>query len=282
MLASLSQWKVNFELRKSGAYRFQPQHKLSLDFGSYRLKTAETFEELLACFKLRDEVFNKEFRGLSGTTLDFDQYDSEFDHLLIFHTPTMKVVGTYRLTCRSGLEGTYTANEFEMRGLLSLDGPFLELGRACIQQNHRKGAVISILWRGIAEYMKLTGAQVLFGCSSLKIVDSRRAALVHRYLEFQGAVLNISCAPTPDFRFHDLTSWLNHFSDLNQQQVEEAESLIPSLLKSYLRLGAKIAAEPAYDREFGCLDFLTVLRRQELSASIDRKFAVNTPAQEES
>lgn len=275
MLTSLSQLKVNYQLHRVGAYRFRPRQRMSLEFGSYILKTAESFEELLSCFKLRDEVFNKEFRGLSKTTLDFDQYDSEFDHLLIIHRPSSKVVGTYRLTCRSDLDESYTGNEFKLQGLLSLGGPFLELGRACIQQNHRKGAVISLLWRGIAVYMKLTGSQILFGCSSLKVIDSRRAALVYRFLENQGALLRIDCQPTPGYRFEDIQSWMQHFSDLNQQQIEEAESLVPSLLKSYLKLGAKVAAEPAYDRDFGCLDFLTVLRRHELSAGIERKFAMN-------
>ena len=33
-------------------------------------------------------------------------------------------------------------------------------------------------------------------------------------------------------------------------------------MKTYLALGARIAAEPAWDREFGTIDFLTIARSQ--------------------
>jgi putative hemolysin len=73
-----------------------------------------------------------------------------------------------------------------------------------------------------------------------------------------------------------LSIWLHFFkNDLTDLQKQEAEELLPSLLKSYLKLGSKVLARPAFDRDFDCLDFLTVLKRNELSASIDRKFNVN-------
>jgi len=36
-------------------------------------------------------------------------------------------------------------------------------------------------------------------------------------------------------------------------------NIIPDLLKSYLKFGAKICSYPAYDKEFRCFDFLTVI-----------------------
>ncbi len=218
-----------------------------------------------------------EFRGLKKTKLDFDKYDAIFDHLLIVHAPTQKIIGTYRLLCSDDPLTSYSANEFHLAGLYSsFVGPYLELGRACIHQDHRRGAVIALLWRGIAEYMKLTGAQTLFGCSSLKVNDSRRAALVYCYLQAQGSVLDKGCYPQRDFTFDDFDVWTHYFRNgLTEAQAEEAKEIIPSLLHSYLKLGSKILAQPAFDRDFDCLDFLTVLNRSELSASIDRKFSVN-------
>ncbi len=275
MLSSFHQIKENYQLRRSGVFKFKPKNFFRIEFGPYLLKTAENYEELIESFKLRNEVFNIEFRGLQKLNLDFDRYDRIFDHLLILHTESKKVIGTYRVNCTSAPMSAYTSDEFDLKGILSFDGPYLELGRACIHKDHRRGAVISLLWRGIAEYMKLTGAQTLFGCSSLKINDTRNAALVFKHLQEQGSVIEKACSPKKSYQFDDFDVWMHYFRNpLSSEQNEEALSLIPSLLKSYLKLGSKIMAPPAFDRDFDCLDFLTVLKRQELSANIERKFNI--------
>lgn len=244
------------------------------------LKTAQNVDELVESFKLRHEVFNIEFRGQSGRGLDFDRYDSFFDHLLIYHKPTQKVVGTYRVHKSDEPVDSYTGLEFHLDGILKLKGPYLELGRACIAAEHRRGAVISLLWRGIAEYMNLSDVQTLFGCSSLKVNDSRRAALLYCYFVEHDLVIDNGCTPTEEFSFDDLSAWEQFFSrGLTQEQKIEAEKLIPPLLKSYLKLGSRILARPAFDRDFDCLDFLTVLKRSELSKNIERKFNVAAPVE---
>jgi putative hemolysin len=47
---------------------------------------------------------------------------------------------------------------------------------------------------------------------------------------------------------------------------------VPKLLKTYLAIGARIAAAPAWDREFGTIDFLTLLDLQMVSASARNRF----------
>jgi putative hemolysin len=47
---------------------------------------------------------------------------------------------------------------------------------------------------------------------------------------------------------------------------------IPKLLKTYLAIGARIAAPPAWNREFGTIDFLTLLDLQSLSAAARNRF----------
>jgi len=274
-MAVLQNMKENFQLRRKGIFQFQPQFPFEINFGPYRLKTAENSDELIESFKLRHEVFNLEFRGLKSGSLDFDRYDSFFDHLLIYHGDSKKVVGTYRVNQSQLSSDSYTGLEFTLEGLHRYQGPYLELGRACIAREHRRGAVITLLWRGIAEYMKMSGVQTLFGCSSLKINSSKDAALVYRHLEDKGLVVKSNCQPTSDFTFPDLQNWLKEFKNpLTVEQNQEAENFIPPLLKSYLKLGSKILAEPAFDRDFDCLDFLTVLNRAELSQSIERKFNI--------
>jgi len=44
------------------------------------------------------------------------------------------------------------------------------------------------------------------------------------------------------------------------------------LLKTYLAIGARICAPPAWDREFGTIDFLTLLDLKTLSSAARNRF----------
>lgn len=273
----LSNFRDSTHLRFRKIHRFQAKIGLYIEFGPYIMKTAETRQELLESFRLRHEVFNQEFRGQMKPGLDLDAYDKDFDHLIILEKSTSTIVGTYRVNCSADISNSYTGSEFDLSEICRGSGPFLELGRACIKKSFRKGAVISLLWRGIAEYMNLAEAQILFGCSSLKITDPQSAALVYRRLADQGFVLPSSySSPTKKFRMKGFQEELLKLPiDLSSEQQSRADELIPSLLRSYLNLGAKIAAKPALDIDFACIDLLTVLRKEDLPESIVKRFQVS-------
>ncbi len=222
------------QLRWNRVHKFQAKIILFMELGPYILKTAETSKELIESFKLRHEVFNKEFRNIEGNGLDFDKYDYYFDHLIIIHKESQNVIGTYRLNCTAFSSESYTALEFNLEKLMRANGSKLELGRACIHKDYRKGSVISFLWRGIAEYMNRCGADLLYGCSSLKINNAREAALVYKYLLDRQLINNeFSCQPTKKYTMTDFDAWYSFFSKgLSERQCAEAEELIPSLLKS--------------------------------------------------
>ncbi len=276
MLALVGQIKESTQLRWNQVHKFRTKVPMKIDLGPYTIKTAESWNELIESFKLRHEVFNQEFRGWTQSGLDFDKFDYHFDHLIIVHREQKKIIGTYRLRSSDHFNKSYTALEFDLQMLTLHPGPYLELGRACIHQDYRKGSVISLLWRGIAEYMKLSGSQLMFGCSSVKVNTAREAALIFRYFSEQGSVdKEFLCRPTKKYSMIDFDAWYSYFRNgLSESQKQEAESLIPSLLKSYLKLGAKVDCEPAFDEDFDCIDFLTVLKRDELAASLAERFQV--------
>ncbi len=276
MMALVDQIKSSTQLRWNRVHKFRSKIQMNIEVGPYVMKTAETREELMESFMLRDEVFNQEFRGIENPGLDFDRFDYFFDHLIIVHREQKKIIGTYRLSCSTFSDESYTALEFDLTQLMRLPGPHLELGRACIHQDYRKGSVISLLWRGIAEYMNLCGAQVLFGCSSLKINEAREAALVYQYLREQGQVLEGNPSqPTRKFQMHDFGKWSQCFQiGLTPEQRQEADALIPSLLRSYLKLGARVAGPPAFDRDFDCIDLLTVLRKEDLAIAFADRLGI--------
>jgi len=47
--------------------------------------------------------------------------------------------------------------------------------------------------------------------------------------------------------------------DLSANDVSDEGAKIPKLLRAYLTIGARICGPPAMDREFGTIDFLTLL-----------------------
>lgn len=272
----LGNFRDSTHLRFRRIHRFRAKIGLYIEFGPYVMKTAETQGELLESFRLRHEVFNQEFRGQKAGGLDIDGYDKDFDHLIIVDRESSTIVGTYRVNCSADLTSSYTATEFDLSEVCRGPGPFLELGRACIRKNFRKGAVISLLWRGIAEYMNLADAKVLLGCSSLKITDPLEAALVYRNLVAQGTVLPASLSgPTKKYRMKGFDAALATLPTvLSPAEQERADELTPSLLKSYLKFGAKVAAPPAFDGDFNCIDLLTILRKEDLPESVVKRFQV--------
>ena len=52
---------------------------------------------------------------------------------------------------------------------------------------------------------------------------------------------------------------------------------VPKLLKTYLAIGARIAAPPAWDRDFGTIDFLTLLDLKLLSPAARSRFLAPLP-----
>jgi putative hemolysin len=255
---------------------FKPRHRIDLAVGSYIIRTATTKAEVCASLQLRHEVFFNEFRGVSHHTgLDIDRYDAFFDHLVVIEKKSGQVVATYRMHCGQADSDFYSASEFDMSELQKLQGPFLEMGRACIQAGYRRGVILNLLWRGIAEYLKVSGGQYLIGCGSIKTESAETCALLSTYLkEKEHVVKKLSCKPVPEYRLPDFHRLYSEKSTtpLSELEVAMAESLIPGLLKSYLKIGAQLFLEPAWDKEFKCVDYLVLLDREKIVQTYGKKY----------
>ncbi|MEK8145384.1 GNAT family N-acetyltransferase [Streptomyces sp. M10(2022)] len=107
---------------------------------------------------------------------DVDDFDDLADHLIITDTTTDEVVGTYRLMPPGRAEVSYSETEFDLRGLHAVRSSMIEAGRACVHPDYRSGAVINLLWAGLARYTLLSGRRYLAGCASVPLADGGRAA----------------------------------------------------------------------------------------------------------
>ena len=218
----------------------------------YELAFAEHLDDVRAAQRLRFEVFNLELHeGLSEaftTGLDADEFDEVCDHLIVRERATGAVVGTYRLqTGRSAAlhRGYYSAREFNFSPYEQHRDELVELGRACVAADHRNLSVLHLLWRGIARHAQAHGARYLTGCSSLTTQDEAAALATFRGLASSHLIEErLQTRPLPGWRC----------SALHGRAIARP---VPKLLRAYLALGAKICGEPAIDREFGTIDFLT-------------------------
>lgn len=227
----------------------------------YRLRLAEDEETVRKAQRLRFEVFNLEMReGLAASEesgLDRDEFDPVCDHLVVETVDTGTVIGTYRLQTGANARknhGYYSEREFDFTPFEGCRDEVLELGRACVAREHRSLSVLSLLFRGIAQYARLNQSLYMLGCSS---VNSRNPA--------EGAALYRSLPGKCHAPEHLRTKPLPALScDPGEGRTKPPR--IPRLMQTYLLLGAKVCGPPALDLEFGTIDFLTLMDVREIPA----------------
>lgn len=220
----------------------------------YTIRLARNSDEVRAAQALRYQVFNLELNeGLESshaTGLDEDPFDAVCDHLLVEHLPTHQIVGTYRLQTgenAANQRGYYCAQEFDFVNFEPMRREIIEVGRACVDQEHRNLVVLGMLWKGIADYATARGGGYVLGCSSITTQDPAVGATAY------ADMCRKHLAPL-EWRTRPLPAYDCPLTQLTAEPVK-----IPKLLRAYLTLGAKICGPPAIDREFKTIDFLTLV-----------------------
>lgn len=231
--------------------------------GKYTARLARNWDEVQAALQLRFYVFNIELgEGLDQsyqTRMDQDQYDEYCDHLIVIENSTNQVVGTYRMQDNQQAEsghGFYTQNEYQIHAFPDyvLNDAF-ELGRACIDIEHRNGRVLYLLWRGLARYMLLSGKRYLFGCCSITSQNPDEGVAYYEYLKKSGNMHpDFFIEVTPEFECESKSEG-NFLGDIK----------LPQLFRLYLDLGCKVCSPPALDQTFKTIDFLILLDIESIS-----------------
>jgi putative hemolysin len=212
--------------------------------------------------------------------MDADHFDLFCEHLLVEDkleaNPMRRVVGTYRMqsgeTAARNL-GYYSEQEFNFAVYEPLRAGILELGRASIDREHRSPEVLTLLWRGIAQYASDMWLRYLIGCSSLNSKDPAEGWQAYRQLEQYKVSPEFATEPTAHFACPSEQG--GRHSQLPPQPEDlplQTPFKMPKLLKTYLAIGARICGPPAWDRDFGTIDFLTLLDLRLISASARNRF----------
>lgn len=259
-----------YRLRKRLLRDFTPHIQISIEAGRYQIRTARNGEDLEQVLLFRYEVFHREGLGARAKQgIDLDRFDLNADHLMIVDRHSGQLIGTYRLLCSKWVTEFYSESEFSMSSIRGLEGTKVELGRACVHKDFRDGTTIQLLWRGIAAYIAETGADYVFGCASVKTECGDLAASIFGYLVRDYRFEDGWAMPLPSYRMEGFRAGIRPTSE---EDLVSIRSQLPPLLKSYLNAGAKLASEPALDRDFECIDLLMVLDVSKLSKLVERRF----------
>lgn len=197
-------------------------------------------------------------------TIDQDIYDAFCDHLIVRDKMSQQVVGTYRILRPEAAErlGYYADTEFFTTRLDRIKPTLVEFGRSCIHRDYRSGPVIMLLWTALARYMIAGGYEHVIGCASVSMRDGghQAASLFHRLREQHIADPEYQVFPRHPLPLDRLASTL---------PVEA-----PPLIKGYLRIGAKICGDPAWDPDFNTADFFMLLSMSRMNPRYARHFGI--------
>ena len=222
--------------------------------GHYDVRLAENEAEVAAAQHLRYEVLFKESGGtVTQEMLNAEREEDEWDNIA-FHVVVVdtakndEVVGTIRLVSKSALQTGqefYTEHAFNIDALMQRYPKALELSRACVSATGRGGAILMLLWKFTMQFIEHNGYDILFGCASFKGQKYEDHAEILSYL-YHKHLADADLMPTPKQQVNAIAiaNFLMPESGLSSQ------AKVPTLLKGYLKIGARITDHIVIDPVF--------------------------------
>ena len=231
--------------------------------------------KLIACFsqdqaeikraqQLRARIFNSASYELDNKGLDKDRFDDICLHLMVKDSLSNNIVGYSRILTSDLVTQAsefYSASEFHIDSIIDPHKRYMEIGRTCVDPNYRSGAVIGLLWSKIGQHMNEHNIDYLMGCASISMLDGGAKAI---------AVIN-------HLREHHFTS--ESYRVIPKNPLPEFEldidgrQHIPALLKTYLRMGAKVCGEAFLDKDFNVADVVILLAKKDIKPRYLRHFS---------
>jgi putative hemolysin len=228
--------------------------------------------KLIACFSqdpkeirraqlLRARVFNLFDNDVA---LDKDKFDDICLHLLVKDSLSNNIVGYSRILTSdlvSNPSEFYSASEFDLSQIIKPNQRYMEIGRTCVDPNFRSGAVIGMLWSKIGQFMNEEKIDHLMGCASISMFDggAKALAVVNHLREKHFSAEHLRVVPKIPLPQFDIAI--------------EGKEHVPALLKTYLRMGAKVCGEAYLDRDFNVADVLILLAKQDIAPRYLRHFS---------
>jgi putative hemolysin len=272
-----------------------PESNLLLTQGPFQVylfehkRAPRTIDEI---GRLREISFRAVGEG-TGKSSDLDQFDLEYQHLLLWDSASDSIVGSYRIAfCdllikSKGASGLYTNTLFRYKKTtLNALSDCIELGRSFITPAYQKRPLpLALLWRGIGEvlcrnpnYRRLLGPVSISSryCGNaqrllltylgemkkrkghLKEVDPRNPVIIR-----QNSLERLLCSQST-FSPKTLSTLIS--------ELDFEGKKLPVLLERYLELGAEII-ELNRDPNFSnCIDALVLVTLDRTPENILKRF----------
>jgi len=224
--------------------------------GPYTVQFAKDLDEVHAAQALRYRVFYKEKQGnptdeMNALERDIDQWDEGGFHIIVTDTRAAQqpaIVGTLRLfysECLEAGQHFYTEETFDLSRLKNHFGKALELSRFCIDSGGRGGAILMLIWKYAMSFIQDNNIPVMLGCASFSGTDEKQHLPILNYLyEHHLAAENLR----PEPKVSDYINLTERYTP--NACWEDAQKSIPTLLRGYLKLGAKISDAAIIDHAF--------------------------------
>jgi putative hemolysin len=235
--------------------------------------------------RLREVTFRAVGEG-TNKSIDLDEYDLYYDHLILWDRQAQKIAGAYRvgngahIIERYGVQGFYTSSLFKIgKELHPMLSQSLELGRSFIiseYQRHRLS--LFLLWKGILFYM-MSKPHFRFIIGPVSISNSYQEVskeLIIQFIEKHYFDSNFAQFVKPRNSFKAKTHQIDTDTLLEATQadmkkmdkvisdIEPSSFTMPVLLKKYLQQNAKIIAFNCDPKFNNALDGLMYLDLQNL------------------
>ena len=228
------------------------------DAARFRVGLARDAWDVLEAQRLRWRVYRESLDAvLPADGVDADAFDRFCDHLLVRDNDTDAIVGTYRILMPERVReagGYYSATEFDLGRIVIHGARVAELGRACVHPAYRSGSVIALLLAGLTNYLIERECEYVIGCASVSLADGaeRAAAICRRLLRDHRSPVEWHAFPRAPFPYESIAA-------------AEGDVALPALVKAYLRLGATVCGEPAWDQQFKTADLLLILPMERMT-----------------
>jgi len=230
--------------------------------------------------RLREITFREVGEG-TNKSLDLDEFDLYFNHLIIWDNQNFKIAGAYRvgkgkdILLQYGVNGFYIQSLFKMKKeLYPILSETLELGRSFIIKEYQKKPLsLFLLWKGILYFiLKNTEYRYLMGPASISNEFSKLSkSLIVEFFEkhYSNKILAQYVTPRKNFKIpidynidnKTLLKDIGDDLDKLDKYIQDIEPRfrIPVLLKKYISLNAKIIGFNVDPKFSDCLDGLMIV-----------------------
>jgi putative hemolysin len=230
--------------------------------------------------RLREITFREVGEG-TNKSIDIDQYDIHYNHLIVWDNVKKQIVGSYRIGKGKDIMNQYGTKGFYINSLFRLKECFnsilqksLELGRSFIVKEYQRQPLpLFLLWKGILFYlMKNPEYQYLIGPVSISNDFSRQSkSLIVEFVKGYYFDFRLSACIKPrkefiipkrilkknkiilegiDDNIKTLDLYINEF---------QPALTIPVLMKKYLQINGKIIGFNIDQKFNNCLDGLIIV-----------------------